>query len=807
MSCASCSRSAEIQDLGFIAPRQTQWGAVLTRDSSGIDLFFDNPNGPRRRAWGDDGKFAPARAATEKLEGPLFDGRLALSDLAAATRGSSARLANGWLTDGDRPVGWCPSVARSTDGAIHIAYDCFRSGDYDVVYRAPSGGETIVAGTRRFEAHPSIAIDRSNRVWLAWDSSGERWGSEGALHSDRELHLAVLSDGEWHDAPLAWPKDLAGSTDAASGTTESRAELPRLVAEECGAIWIFYRAMIEHDGEHRMGSNRHVAWQVRALALVDGGWLGPWTLPQSDGGNADSLAAIALPGEGVLAVYETDRRLAQFETPGGWYQPIGGEAELHAVRLHAPGAAPKIGPARRTGRIDPPSPRLAEDPDPTIAPAGFTRVWGDLHRHTDLSRCKMDLDGSAIDQFRYALDVAHLDFVAITDHFQHMTLRSWRFLREATSRFVVPRTFTTLYGFEVAFAHGHRNLLCADPALAEAAPIQNMAAEDAWRSVLKAPGWIAIPHQLADPMSPLTWTNPDPDLEPLVEIYQQRRGAYERPKTKRSSFQWDKDALGVVDYLEAGRRFGLVASSDHISSGHAFTAVYVRDRTRKELFDSLRARRTYAATAKIALDVEVSGLVMGQEGHVESRAPLVIRADAGRPIADVEVIRNGELAMRWHGEQEGRGVLTLRVLNPSGRRDVTLDFEDTIIDHAEPQSLESDDAIVQADRRVVLQSRSDASMDEDGVAIPLTSRPSSAVVVRSGSESKRFTIAELRAGAVEDWSLNDLDVDLRVDDPPLGESKLEREWKPEEWKHGDWVYVRISCVDGEMAWSSPIWVD
>jgi hypothetical protein len=867
IACTACSsRSVEIRDLGFLAPGRAQWNAVLRRESSGIDLVYANPAGAHRREW-TDGKLGPARNLVPAPNGPLFDGRLELSDLARAATGSSAELANGWLVDGKKPIGWCPSVSRAADGSLHLAYDAFRSGDYDVVYRAPNGDETIVAGTRRFEAHPSLAIDRSNRIWLAWDSAGEWWGSEGALHTERVLHLAVLAGGEWHDAPLAWPDDLAARSAAAraqpnsetqteleapragaqdpeastrsgaqdpeattrvgaqydgerdeepvgprdTAPTSERApvvELPRLVAEESGAIWIFYRVMIPRAGERHTGSNRHVAWVERALALVDGGWLGPWTLPESDGGNADSLAAIALPGEGVLAVYGSDRRLAQFDSPGAWYQPIGRESELHAVRLHAPGGPPKIGAPRRTGRIDPPSPKIAEDPDPALAPRGFSRVWGDLHRHTDLSRCKMDLDGTAIDQFRYAIDVAHLDFVAITDHFQHMTRDGWRYSREATARFFVPDAFLTLYGFEMAFKHGHRNLFCIDPAQAEPAPFRGLA-EDRWRSTLKAPDWIAIPHQLADPVSPLSWTEADSSAEPLVEIYQQRRGAYETPSAKRATFQWDRGEPGVIDYLEDGRRFGVVACSDHISSGHAFTAAYVHDRSRTSLFEALHARRTYAATAKIALDVELGGLVMGEAGHVDAAAPLVVRADAGREIAAVEVIRDGEIAKRWHGQGAQSGVVTLRMLNPSGRREVTLDFEDATIAHASPQSLEHDDSIAQSEHRVVLTSSSDANMDEDGVAVPLAFKESSAVLVRSGSDSKRFVIASLGPATApsQPFELEHVAMDIRFDDPSLGESKLEREWKPGDWQHGDWVYVRVSCSDGEIAWSSPIWVE
>src|SRR5262249_59249733 len=51
----------------------------------------------------------------------------------------------------------------------------------------------------------------------------------------------------------------------------------------------------------------------------------------------------------------------------------------------------------------------------TVGGRTYKIVRGDLHRHTEIS---MDgaIDGSLYDLYRYALNAANLDFIAVTDH-------------------------------------------------------------------------------------------------------------------------------------------------------------------------------------------------------------------------------------------------------------------------------------------------------------------------------------------------------------------------------------------------------
>ena len=46
----------------------------------------------------------------------------------------------------------------------------------------------------------------------------------------------------------------------------------------------------------------------------------------------------------------------------------------------------------------------------------YSLHWGDLHRHTDVSNCRTGFDGCITEHFRYACDIGKLDFLGTSDH-------------------------------------------------------------------------------------------------------------------------------------------------------------------------------------------------------------------------------------------------------------------------------------------------------------------------------------------------------------------------------------------------------
>lgn len=68
--------------------------------------------------------------------------------------------------------------------------------------------------------------------------------------------------------------------------------------------------------------------------------------------------------------------------------------------------------------INPVTPERAQDERHTWTHEGTTYklYWGDFHRHTDVSNCITANDGCVLEQFRYAIDMGKLDMLGTSDH-------------------------------------------------------------------------------------------------------------------------------------------------------------------------------------------------------------------------------------------------------------------------------------------------------------------------------------------------------------------------------------------------------
>ena len=104
----------------------------------------------------------------------------------------------------------------------------------------------------------------------------------------------------------------------------------------------------------------------------------------------------------------------------------------------------------------------------------------------------------------------------------------------------------------------------------------------------------------------------DPDLEPLVEIYQgyhandEYEGApraesanYTVPvhgQYRPSGFYWNA--------LAKGYKLGVQSSSDHVSTHSSYTLIYTPTTNRADIVESMRKRHAYGATDNIVLDFE-----------------------------------------------------------------------------------------------------------------------------------------------------------------------------------------------------------
>jgi hypothetical protein len=109
--------------------------------------------------------------------------------------------------------------------------------------------------------------------------------------------------------------------------------------------------------------------------------------------------------------------------------------------------------------------------------------------------------------------------------------------------------------------------------------------------------------------------------------------------------------------LDAGKRFGFVASSDDHAGfpgayGEGLMAALATDLSRPAILEAVRARRTYALTGdRIEVDFSVDGAPMGATvtGGKRAEAAFAVR---GRDELDVvEIVQDGRIVHRAYGEE------------------------------------------------------------------------------------------------------------------------------------------------------------
>ena len=530
----------------------------------------------------------------------------------------------GWGAEGfvtESPANdWEPAAAAARDGTFYVAWDSYR-GDYDVMLRAlgPNGWqpEMAVAASPRLENHASLAIDERDRAWVVFETGPEKWAADspdGGLRPRRDIGLACVANGRLERATQA-------EAALARIAGDKGMQAPALAFSRDGAVRLFYRQPVS------------VNW-LRVGSTV---WNGSqWSAPQvvlNSEGRIDQRIVLAQENGRVLACYPAGSSHSIIYTH--WFDWAGGGAALAPEAVQAAAKAPPARPARH-------------------AFSGYQLVWGDLHRHTDISEDGGIKDGSLIDTMRYAIDAGGLDFIGITDHTRYLPRRYnlWR-MQQTADLFYKPGAFSPLHAYERSqfSPWGHRNIIHLDrnyvpvPAGYEAG--DPGVDPNGLYAALRGKNAIAIPHTSAWANKQVSWEYHDPEIERLVEIYQGCRSTYEyngAPDPLGRAI-YEKDSPNFVwNALEKKIKLGFIASSDHGSTHMSFAAVYTKGVDRASIFDALRSRRTYAATDKILVDFGIGEAIMGQEATVTGKPELNVAVEGTAPIARVDVIKNSKFA-------------------------------------------------------------------------------------------------------------------------------------------------------------------
>ena len=156
------------------------------------------------------------------------------------------------------------------------------------------------------------------------------------------------------------------------------------------------------------------------------------------------------------------------------------------------------------------------------------------------------------------------------------------------------------------------------------------------------------------------WRYNEQRAERLVEIYQGNRDSYEYLGAPRSATaerivvggyitSGDMRPKGFVwNALEKGYRMGFIASSDHRSTHMSYAAAYARDRSYGGIWDSLYARRTYAATDNIIVDFQSGGHAMGEEFSASEPPRFDIRVIGTSRIRQIDLVKDNSFVYTAH---------------------------------------------------------------------------------------------------------------------------------------------------------------
>ena len=629
------------------------------------------------------------------------------SDIFAA-RQEGQRLGPAITVAGGPANEWTPAIAASTDGQVAVAWDSYATGDYNVHVRMWNGNDwcepRVVAATGRNELRPSLAFDRQSRLWIAYESSPEGWGKDfgpydqaptrAPLYRERRIGLKVLAGEQFYtteaDVNLALPMPHGGRRWPKSPKSFLSAG-PSLAVDRQGQVWLAARIRMP-----MFTGGAGTSWMSFLTSLGADGWRPSTMVPGTDGLLHETPELLPAPTAGLWIVGVSDGRFrtAAYFGPQPWKRRRRSKGAPPATtRSHAQypdwwvnrelsladtGPVPPPGEVKLVVAADDtiqgPSPQAAREAEHVAAVrayrtqvAGKTHriLRGEFHRHTEISSDGSG-DGTLFDMWRYGLDLAAFDWIGNGDHDNGGGREyTWWLTQKTTDVFRLPGAFTPMFTYERSnnYPDGHRNVVFAKRGvrtlprlrggmgkpmdeLPVDQPRPNTPDTQMLYRYLRAFGGVCAEHTSGTDMG-TDWRDNDPEVEPIVEIYQGDRQSYERPGAPRSNTAdysiggWRP--FGFVAYaLMKGYRLGFQSSSDHISTHMSYCNVFVQEPSREAILDAMKQRHIYGATDNIIADFRCGTHFMGDEFTVDKPPTLHVKLIGTAAFARVVVVKDNE---------------------------------------------------------------------------------------------------------------------------------------------------------------------
>jgi len=494
--------------------------------------------------------------------------------------------------------------------------------------------------------------------------------------------------------------------------------------------------------------------------------------------------------------------------------------------------------------------------------ADLKTYFGDLHNHGNV--------GYAQGSLRRAYEIArsHLDFFAFTPHAHwhdirhfegniedkwlngfHVTRARWPEVLRLAREFDAPGKFVTLAGYEWhSSSLGDYHLIFPDLDAELYTPddlkeLQRFAARR---------GCIMIPHHPAVRQGGrgANFAHRDPGVSPLLEIYSE----WGNSESDRAPLpflrhtepgRWTKNTLQYA--LAQGHRFGVIASTDdHLGYpgawGEGLAAVLAPELTRKAILEALFDRRTYAVTGdRILLGFSLNGKVMGRELPYTRERRIRVAVTGWDQVDRVELVKNNRVIHRdfpmdretsrasWTKPvlvrfEYGWGPWPALGITRTCDWDFTCQVDGGALETVQtcflsgPLEEERRDQLLDRTERLVrvrsftalrqqIQDRS-----QKAVVLKLRGGPDTKLTITLDQPSRKslsMTLAEL-AESSEMIYTGEFPNESAVVNRLVFHEHFQTAFELTDTGDGrrtDWYYVRVVQANGQLAWSSPIWVE
>ncbi len=516
--------------------------------------------------------------------------------------------------------------------------------------------------------------------------------------------------------------------------------------------------------------------------------------------------------------------------------------------FQALGAAPLAGAGSMPEAVDPPA---------------YRNYFGDLHNHDNVGYAQGSLGRS------YEIARAHLDFFAFTPHEQWYDIRKryelniqdkwingfavtrarWNEVMEMNRRFDAPGRFVVIPAFEW-HSNSDGDYHCLFPSLEAELPGTMPLAD--LQAFARRHGCILVPHHPANRLGHrgANFATRDPQLSPVLEIFSEWGCA----ESDRSPYPYIRHTEGgrwtlntLQSLLARGYRMGVVASTDdHLGYPGAYreglAAIKASELTREAIFDALRNRRTYAVTGdRIELDFRLNGETMGRELPYVHERRIEVAVTGWDQVDRVEIFKNNQVIHRdfpmdnrptarsWErpvlvrfeygwGPWPALGIV--RVADWA----IRLAVKDGEIEAVQPCFLSG--PLEEGRRDRILEQTPQAVVATSFTALrqQIDDYSQKAIVLRlRGTAATRLTLTlDAPAKVSVERSLGQ----LAESNEPVFTGEFPREsgllnrvvfadhyhtsfsfLDRDDGSQATWYYVRVTQANGQMAWSSPIWVE